>query len=568
MDGLFSGLIGIVGLIVVAVLAVALFVYLASRRKVADANQALVITGGKGEPKILVGGGAFVPPFRKGSFFDLGLKTVSSTNEATHTNTMIPVVVEWTAQLRADTSKDEKGQLNESLRNAILGFTNYEGKVTESLQQTLEGEVRAVIAKMTPEDLVRDKAKFATDVDSNVRDSMAELGFKLVSLNIGKITDPNGYYDNLAASDREAKRSEAANLKANADQSIAVRRAESDKESKGAEQTRDLAVAEQERTLVLRRTEIKSETDVAQANAQIAGQLQTELRNKELAARRGEVKVIEVQQEQAAAEARREVELTDAETRKQREAVEAEAAKQQSEIAAGAEARRSEIAAEAAATVAQRQATSEATAAEARAKGVANAKREEASAEADAINRTSEAHAEQVRRTGLAQAEVTRAQGEAEAAATLAKGEAEAEVQRKMAEALAANDGANLRVTLAEIQRDTTVKVYTTVGEAMARIGEHATFIDMGGTGSSDGDLLSSVLGNVPEMLKKLDVKSGALSGLTFGDSVGSLISSVTNSGTPQETAEVPAIETAPSVEESTTDPVEFSENGQESAQV
>ena len=188
MPEIFDFLLGIVWLpiaIVVLVILAAVFIYIRARYKIADANQALVITGGKGEPKILVGGGAFIAPLRKAQFFDLGLKTVNSTNEATHTTTMIPVVVEWTAQLRADTSKDENGELNLSLRNAILGFTNFSGNIADSLQQSLEGEVRAVIATMTPEDLVRNKVSFTEQVNTNVRDSMAELGFKLVSLNIG-----------------------------------------------------------------------------------------------------------------------------------------------------------------------------------------------------------------------------------------------------------------------------------------------------------------------------------------------------------------------------------------------
>lgn len=515
-----SGLSGIVALVIVAVVAGALVIYIKSRYMIADANQALVITGGKKEPRVLVGGSAFVPPNRKGSFFDLGLKTVTSTNEATHTNSMILVVVEWTAQLRADTSLDQQtGQLNESLRNAILGFTNFEGQVTDSLQQTLEGEVRAVIAKMTPEDLVRDKAKFAQDVDTNVRDSMAELGFKLVSLNIGKITDPNGYYNNLAAKDREEKRSEAANLTAEADQSIAVRRAQADKASKAAEQERDIAVANLRRETALRNSEIQAETDAAQADADVAGELRRETRNEELAAQRGKVRVIEVQQQKAAAEAQRDVELTEAETEKQRQVVEAEAAKEQARIAAEAEARQAEIAAEAAANVAKQQASGEKEAAVTRAEG-----------EAEAINKTTEARAKQVKETGLAEAAVARAKGEAEADAIRAKGSAEAEAQRLMAEALAANDGANLKVTLAEVESRTRIEVATALGAAMHEVGTKATIIDMGGSGSNgQGGLLGSVLSGIPQLLKQLDVQSGALHDMPFGELLGSVIASASN---------------------------------------
>lgn len=549
MDQVWAFVQGIAWLpaaIFITLLLLALLFFVKKRYMIAEANQALVITGGKKEPRILVGGSAFVPPTRKGSFFDLGLMTVTSTNEETQTTSMIKVVVEWTAQLRADTSRDENGQLNESLRNAILGFSNFRGDVAASLQQTLEGEVRAVVATMTPEGLVRNKADFAQQVDSGVRDSMAELGFKLVSLNIGKIDDLNDYYKNLAAKDREEKRQEAANVSADADQGIAIRRAEADESSKAAEQKRDLAIAEQQRELQIRQAAIQAETDTAKADAQIAGQLQREIRNQDLATREGEVAVVREQQRQKAAEARRAVELTDAETQKQTKAVEAEAAKQQAEIQAEAEARQSEIAAEAQANVARRKATGEAEAAVAKAQG-----------EADAINKTTEAKANQVRKTGLAEAEVARAQGEAEAAAIRAKGEAEAEVQRKMAEALAANEGANLKVSIAEIESRTRIQVATALGTAMHEVGTNATIIDMGGNGSGQGGLLGNLLGGIPELAKVLDIKSQALNGEGFNDTLSGIVNAVTGK-TNAKASQIglPAIE-ADSVEEAPSNSLE-----------
>ena len=502
-------------IVVVAILAFAAFIYYKKNYMVASANQALVITGGKGEPKILVGGGALILPGRKGAFFDLGLKTVSSTNDATFTSTMIPVVVEWTAQLRADTAKDEAGELNISLRNAILGFTDYVGDVSDSLQQTLEGDVRAVIGYMDPVELVRNKVDFAKRVDENVTSSMSELGYKLVSLNIGKISDPHGYYENLVAKDREAKRSEAANLKAEADQGIATRFAQSDEASKAAEQKRDLAIAEQGRDLVLRKSAIRVETDVAEADAEIAGQLQRETRNQELAAREGEVAAIREQQRQTVAVARREVEVTEAETAKKKQQIEAEAQAEQAQIRANAAAevkkRESEASGEAATIAAQ----AEASAVKIKAEGDANA-----------VNLTTEARSSEIRQTGLAQAEVDRAQGEAQAAAILAKGSAEAEAQRLMAEALAANDGANLQVTLATIESQARVTIYTETAKVMAEVGKNAKFVDMGGS-TQGGDLLSRTMGNIPEMLSKLDIKSDALNGSSFGEAIGSVIAAI-----------------------------------------
>ncbi|MDB5160081.1 MAG: hypothetical protein JWO99_344 [Candidatus Saccharibacteria bacterium] len=501
-----------------------------------------MITGGKKGPRILVGGGAFVPPFRKATVFDLGMITVTSSDDETQSKSMVPVIVEWTAQLRADTSLDDTGQLNESIRNAILGFTNYKPEeISKALQQTLEGEVRAVVATLTPQALVQGKAELATEVNTGVAPNMKQLGYLLVSLNIGKISDNSDYFKNLAAEDREAARRQAANLTAEADQAIAVRSAEADQASKAAEQQRDLALAEQQRDLSLRRAAIKAETSVADADAEIAGQLQLELRNQDLATRQGQVEVIREQQNQTAAAARREVKVTEAETAKQTQVIEAEAAAQQSVVEAGA-----------AADVAKKNA-----------EGVAQSRVITAQGEADAISKTAEAESNRIRQTGLAQAEIARAQGEAEAAAILARGTSEAEAQRLMADALAANEGANLHVTLAEIESKTRITIATQTATVMAEVGKNAKFVDLGGGTNTGDNLFSKVLGDFPALLGKLDVQSDALNGASFGGALGAALAAIRNGepvvpgSTSVEQPPAPASDASQASEEPTPAPVD-----------
>lgn len=480
--GFFQGALW-VGIIVIALIIFGILMKL--RYKVPKAHQALVITGGKRGLRVLPGRGAFVTPIRrKYGFFSLGIMTVRSDEKETQTSTIVPVVVAWTAQLRPDSDDIV------TLTKAVSGFSNFEDQteIMESLRQTLDGEVRAVVATMTPEEVIRDKTGFSNKVKEGVEERMQELGFKLVSLNIAEVTDRNGHYANLAAPDRESQRQKAETVSAQANQHIAVETARSDEAAKTAELERDIKVAEKNREAALRKAEIKSETDIAEANAAIAGQLQTELRNQELATREGEVSVIREQQRQSAAVARREVEITEAETARQRTVINAEAQARQQQIDADAQA------------------------------AVAKAK---ATGEADAINATATAKADQIRMLG-----------EAEAAAILAEGKARAEVERLLADAMAANDGVKLQVQLAEIQRDTQISVATSLGEVMANIGEKATFIDMGGnSGDGGGDLFTRVLGNLPELFKKLDVKSGALNGQPFGESVGAILAGITGGG-------------------------------------
>lgn len=511
IDSIFGLIQSFFWFFAVLIVLVVGYVFYRSRYKSVTGSQALVITGGRKGLQILPQGGRYVSPLRKHAIFPLGMMTVRSNDQETQTSTLVPVVVQWTAQIKADVETPG------ALEKAVQGYSGAEeSEISQSLQQTLDGEVRAVVATMTPEQVVRDKDSFSAQVTEGVQKRMEELGFKLISLNITEVTDKNGHYQNLAAEDRENRRKEAETLTAEANKDVAVQRAKADEIAQNADLARDLAIAEKNREVSLRKAEIKAQTDQAEADAAIARELQTELRNQELEARRGEVRVIEEQQRQKAAAARREVEITDAET-----------AKQKLEIEAAANARQSEIEAEAKARVALQVAKGQADAAAAVAQGQAEAEASRAKGEADATNLRAEANANATRREGLAEAEVAKAKGEAEAAAILAKGEAEAAAQHKMAEALAANDAVNLKIRLAEIQRDTTIEVSTAVGQVMARIGENATFVDMGGNSGDDSDLLTSVIGRMPELLAKLNVKSEALHGAGFAETIGGAIQEI-----------------------------------------
>lgn len=495
------------------VLVVVGLFYTRSRYKIAKADEALVVTGGKKGPQVYKGGGAFVSPFRKHQFFPIGVMTVRSSDQETQSKTLVPVVVKWTAQLRPDTETEG------ALEKAIIGFSGMgnDEHISASLQQTLDGEIRAVVATMTPEEVVTNKESFAKQVMEGVTQQMQNLGFTLVSLNIAEVSDKNDYYRNLAAKDREVKRQDAETLTANANKEVAVAQAAANLISESATLDKDLAIAEKNRDVSLQKAGFKAETDIAEKDAEYAGQLRTEARRKELAASQGEVKVIEEQQAQAASIAHREVELSDAETAARKLEIDSSATAKKVEIDAAASAKKLEIDTSATAKAAKLEAEGKAEAVTAQAKGTA-----------DALNLTTDAEARKEREVGLAQAEVIRARGTAEAEAALAKGKSDAEAQRLMAEALAANDGANLKVTLAEIESKTKITIYTEAGKAMATVGEKATFIDMSGSASrGEGSLFENVLGGMPSLLKRLDVENTALNGEPLGGSLGALIAGI-----------------------------------------
>lgn len=89
------------------VVLLAVIIFLLKIYRVADVDKALVITGGK-EPVIKVSGGGFVIPiFRKASYFDLCMLTVPADSDEIKTKTSVPIIVDWTAQIRPNTKDVE-----------------------------------------------------------------------------------------------------------------------------------------------------------------------------------------------------------------------------------------------------------------------------------------------------------------------------------------------------------------------------------------------------------------------------------------------------------------------------
>lgn len=462
--------------------------------RVADVDKALIITGGK-TPKIVVSGGAFViPVFRKADYFDLCLLTVKADRDEIKTITAVPIVTDWTAQIRPNTNDIE------ALRTAIVSFKERgQDGIKNDVRLTLTGAVRDIVASMTPEAVLRDKAEFAAKVKQVVQDEMEAMGMELVSLNIQDITDNNGYYDNLAALDSEEKRREAEKKKAVVEQEIRQQNASSEQDAAQAELAAKLVIAEKERDNALKQAGFKAETDRAQADADIAGRLQMTIREREVAEQEGRVAVMRQEQANLAAIKEKEVIATRADAEKKKKEIEAEA-----------QANIRKIDAEAQVTVAQKK--------------------------ADAIKIEADAQAAKITQEGTAEAEVIRQKGVAEAEAERARYIAQAEGERALAEARASNEKVNFEIEKIKIEQEARVTIATKTAEIMANIGQNAEFINFGGQGGaseSTGNVLIDTLSAIPQLIKKLDIENNALNGKSLAGSIASAIGEVSSAADP-----------------------------------
>lgn len=528
MDNIWNYVIPI-GLGVVGVIAI--IVFLMSIYKVADVDKALIITGGK-EPIIKVSGGAFVIPiFRKASYFDLCMLTVPADSDEIKTSTAVPVVCDWTAQIRPCASNLEK------LRIAIISFKERGNQgIIDDVRLTLMGAVRDVVAAMTPEQILRDKEEFKKRIQTGVSDELDNMGLELISLNIQDITDNNGYFDNIAAIDAADKRQQADIKKAEVDKITRQKQAEAAKDAEiseaEAKQEAEIARMNAEQTEKEKRKEtdmklaqFKTETDTANANAEIAKELQATIRQKEVEERKGAVEITRQEQANLAAQKEREVKITCAEAEKETMRVKAEAGANVMAIEADAKIHVAEKEAEAARKEAQGRADVATTEAEAHVKVATN--------EAEAVKKTAEAAASKSRAEGQAEADVIKAKALAEADGIKAKKIAEAEGERAIAEARASNEKVNFEIEKLKIQMDASIKIATAQAEIMANIGQNAEFVNIGGgslpgaSGSGTGNVLIDTLSQIPALMKVLNAENTALNGRNVTDEVADISKSI-----------------------------------------
>lgn len=127
----------------------------------------------------------------------------------------IPLVVEAIANVKIDSKEPAFG-------NAVERFLNRsESEIQKIAKETLEGNLRGVLASLTPEEVNEDRMKFAEVLMDEADIDLQKLGIQLDTLKITNISDERGYLDSIG-------RMKTAEVIANAKKAEADRQAEAE----------------------------------------------------------------------------------------------------------------------------------------------------------------------------------------------------------------------------------------------------------------------------------------------------------------------------------------------------
>jgi flotillin len=124
------------------------------------------------------------------------------------------------------------------------------GEIQQVAKETLEGNLRGVLATLTPEEVNEDRLKFADSLAAEVEQDLAKLGLHLDVLKIQHVTDDANY---LASIGRER----IAHVVRDAEIAESNARNEAAKEAAAAEMRAKVADADAERAVVQKRNELR-----------------------------------------------------------------------------------------------------------------------------------------------------------------------------------------------------------------------------------------------------------------------------------------------------------------------
>lgn len=391
-------------------------VLVASRFKVAGPNEAFIVTGRKGKAvtnpetgvistdlsgqKVVMGASTFVVPVvQKLAILDLSSRQIGISVGSAVSAQGIKCSLEGVAIVKV-------GGTENAIRAAAQRFLGQQHEIESFTQEVLAGSLRAIVGRLSVEEIIKDRAAFAREVAEEAESSLTNQGLVLDTFQLQDIQTEGNYLKDLG-------RPEAARAEKEAAIAEAIARRQSEEARIKAEE--EIAVANRE--LELRKAAILAETDAAAAQAHAAGPLAKAAKDQEVIAAQ------ELVAERVAALKEREL---DTEVRKPADA-QRYAVEQAAEADKTKRVREAEAARIASIEAAQAQAEQD------RLVGAGERQRRQELAKALELEGLAQGAAERARRA--AAAEALRLEGDAEAAAILARGDAEATAMEKRATA-------------------------------------------------------------------------------------------------------------------------------------
>ncbi len=290
----------VAGLIVLAMIVVT--VAIKTFIVICPPNQIAVITGRTREMpdgtqigyRVLRGGRTLHwPIIEKVQYMDLNTIAIEVSVQNAYSKGAIPLNVQGIANVKLSS---REGLLENSVERFLGRPAEYIPKLAK---ETLEANLRGVLATLTPEEVNEDRLKFAQTLIDEADDDIKTLGLELDVLKIQNVTDEVGYLDSVGRRQTAAVLMEARIAEALRRTEAEAAEAEARKRAEIARVQADLAVVERQNELRVRTAELEkigiakeAEATVEADRARVVAEQELELARIELQNHRLEADVI------------------------------------------------------------------------------------------------------------------------------------------------------------------------------------------------------------------------------------------------------------------------------------
>jgi flotillin len=238
-------------------------------------NEVLIFAGSSrrvGQKKVgyrLVKGGSSIrtPLLEKAMRMDLTNMIIELRVSNAYSKGGIPLKVDGVANIKI---AGEEPAIHNAIER-LLGKSRQD--VEKIAKETLEGNLRGVLASLTPEQVNEDKIAFAKSLLDEAEEDLEKLGLVLDTLQIQNISDEVRYLDSIGRKQQAELQRDARIAEAEARAASMIETAENEKITAVRRIDRDMGIAEAEAERRIQDAVTKREAVIAEAEAEIASEL-------------------------------------------------------------------------------------------------------------------------------------------------------------------------------------------------------------------------------------------------------------------------------------------------------
>merc|ERR1711981_963856 len=211
----------------------------------------------------------------------LEVMTLNPVCDNVETKQGVPLTVTGVAQVKIMKNPELLGIAAEQ----FLG--KREDEITDTILQTLEGHLRAILGTLTVEEVYKDRDQFANLVREIAAPDVGRMGIEILSFTIKDVYDNVEYLASLGMTQTAVVKRDAEIGVAQANRDAGIREAECEKSAMDVKYSTDTKIEDNSRGFKMQKANFDTEVNTAKAEAQLAYELQAakiqqRIRNEEI----------------------------------------------------------------------------------------------------------------------------------------------------------------------------------------------------------------------------------------------------------------------------------------------